>query len=287
MQGDSFSAAIKKTGVFPSFMYGYISIGEQTARLPTVCGHLADYYEGQAQTSDELKAAMMYPAAVTIMMLGVIILAVVMVLPGYTRVFAASGVALPGLTRALLSVSDFVALHGLLMAALFLFAVIAIVIFLQGDRGKQFIALLSLKIPLVRQSISYRLAQAMDLLLSAGLSVSSAIPLCMEVMPNQKVKTDLSRLLMELKSGLAFWEALSGIKYIDPLFAGMARIGEETGQLTQTMEKCHIYFEQNFRHTIRRLNKLIEPIITIFLGILLAFIMLAVVLPTFELATSI
>jgi len=80
---------------------------------------------------------------------------------------------------------------------------------------------------------------------------------------------------------------LEKIPYIDPLFTGMARVGEETGTLPQTVEKCRAYFESSYKFAIRRLNKLIEPVITLILGVILAAVMLAIVLPTFELATII
>jgi len=284
-QGESFSQAIKATGAFPDFFCGFIAIGEATARLPQVIEQLADFYDDQAQTKDELTAALIYPAVVTIMMLGVIVLAVTLVLPGYSKIFAASGAPLPALTRGLIHMSEFLIGNAALVAVGALFALFLAALFLRSKRGREFVAMMQLRLPLMRQGINFRLTQALYLLLSAGLSVSQAIPLAEGVMDNVRVRHDLGKISTQLGMGQPFWEALGEVRYIDPLLVGLARIGEETGRMQQTMEKCQSYYSQAYRRAIRRLNKLIEPLITLILGVGLGIIVLAVILPTFELAT--
>ena len=286
-QGESFASATKATGAFPDFFCGFVSIGEATAKLPQVMEQLADFYDDQAQTKDELTAALIYPIVVTIMMLGVIVLAVTLVLPGYSRIFDATNAPLPALTQGLLRASEFLIANHLLVSAVGLFILCIVVSFMRTQRGREFTATAQLRLPLVRQGVNFRLTQALYLLLSAGLSVSQAIPLAGDVMDNIRVRRDLSMISTQLGMGKAFWEGLSVIRYVDPLLIGLARVGEETGQMTQTMEKCHSYYAQAYKRDIRRLNKLVEPIITLILGVGLGIIVLAVILPMFELATVI
>jgi len=286
MQGHSFSHAVSTAGVFPPFMCGYIAIGEATGQLPKVCNQLAGYYERHAQTKQEIKAAMMYPALVTTMMFSVVVFATVFVLPGYTQIFAASDVPLPFITTALLGVSSFLTRHGIFIFAGLLAAVGMLILFLRNNKGRGIWDNMKLKMPLHKQGINLHFVQALSLMLSAGINISPAISLCEDIIQNTRVKKDLSQLSVNLNTGEPFWVSLAQIPYIDPLLTDLARVGEETGHLAQTIEKCHHYFDTNYRQTIRRLNKLIEPIITIIMGILLAIIMLAIVLPTFELATA-
>jgi type II secretory pathway component PulF len=93
---------------------------------------------------------------------------------------------------------------------------------------------------------------------------------------------DLSK---NLHNGLSFSESLESITYINPLLRDLALVGEKTGDMPKIMERCLEYFAADYRHNIARVNSFIEPIITIIMGIVIAFIMLAVVLPTFELAS--
>ena len=283
-QGESFSQAARDSRGFPEFFCGFVSIGETTAQLPQVMEQLADFYETQAETRDELTAALVYPLAVTLMMLGVIVLAVTFVLPGYSRIFDASGVELPAMTRGLLRVSEFMAARFIVIMVGFFIIFLGVIFFAQSSKGRWFFDRLYLRLSITRLGVNFRLTQALHLLLLAGLSVSQALPFAEAVMGNVKVQTDLARISAQLKMGKPFWEALAEMGYIDPLLVGLSRVGEEAGRLPQTIEKCQSYYAQSYRRAIKRLNKLVEPMITLILGVGLGIIMLAIILPTFELA---
>ena len=283
-QGDSFSTAIKAAGAFPAFYSGSVAIGEATAKLPQVMEQLADFYDEQAQTKDELTAALVYPIAVSILMLGVIVLAVTLVLPGYSRIFDTTGAPLPALTRGLLRISDFLISNVFWIGLGTLVGLIAIILLLQTKKAQGLIGLIALRIPLVKQGVNFRLTQSLHLLLSAGLPISQALPLTEGIMDNLRVRRDITRMSAGLSMGKPFWEALAEIGYIDPLLIGLSRVGEEAGRLSQTIEKCQSYYAQAYRRAIKRINKLVEPMITLILGVGLGIIMLAVILPTFELA---
>ena len=283
LEGDNFSEALAQTANFPEFILGYIAIGEKTAQLAKVCERLADYYEEKARAKKELTAAFMYPGMVLLMMLGVIILSMVTVLPGYARIFDASDVSLPAITQMLINISEFAA-NNVIWLALGLIALVTLSIFLA--KNKKLISCLQLKIPLVRLGVNLNLAQALSILLSSGIKIEAAVALATDVIDNIYVKKDLQNLSAKLAEGMEFGEALDAISYIEPLLKDLARIGEKTAGLESAMSKCHTCFAADYKHSLNRMNKLIEPIVTLTMGILLAFIMLAVVLPTFELATA-
>jgi len=218
------------------------------------------------------------------MMLTVIIIAMTFVIPGYAEIFEASGVSLPALTRILINISNFFAVNRFRILIVFLTVICMSVLFLRTGFGSNFSAKVKLKIPLLKLGINFYFAQSISILLSSGLGIVDAIPLCSEVMENKHVKKDLRELSINLNSGMSFWEGIEKIKYVDELIIGLSRVGEETGTLKETMEKCKNHYEAAYKFAIRRLNKLIEPIITLILGVILAAVMLAVVLPTFELA---
>ena len=284
-QGESYSSAIRGTGAFTDFFCGFVAIGEATATLPQVMEQLADYYDDRAQTRDELTAALVYPVAVSIMMLGVIILAITFVLPGYSSIFAATDTPLPALTYGLIRLSEFFVANTVVVAVVFFTLPFITLIAARSKRGREVVAALEIRIPLARLGINFRLTQALHMLLLAGLPVSHALPMVEDVMHNIRVRRDLSKISAQMGAGKPFWENLSEVKYIDPLLVGMARVGEETGSMPQTMAKSQNYYSREYKQSIRRLNKLVEPIITLVLGVGLGIIMLAIILPTFELAT--
>lgn len=287
MQGESFSEALRLSGAFPAFMCGYIAIGERTARVADVCTKLGDFYENKSRAEDELAAAMLYPAVVAAMMFGVIILAVTFVLPGYSRIFEASDIALPAVTNALLSVSDFFAANALIVFGGFFIFLTCVMLFFRSVAGRVFLSSVKIKIPILRQKINLNITEGLSLLLSSGINISEALNTCGEILDNHVAKNDLQKISARVNSGVSFWEAIGDVSYINPLLPELARVGEETGHLPQTLEKCSAYFAASYQHEVRRLNKLIEPVITLTLGVILGAIMLAIILPTFELATAI
>lgn len=283
MRGESLSGAFESTGAFPPFLCGLCAVGELSARLPQVANQLADYYEQRARSESELSAALVYPAVVTLMMLAVIVISVVFVLPGYARVFAASGVALPFITRMLMTLSGVLTDHAYAVLAVSAVMIAVSILFARSKPGRKTIANLQMLLPVYRLQINLRFTQALCLLLSSGQPLSEAVPLCAQVLENERARRDLLDISAGLSAGRAFWELLASVKYIDPLFVGMARVGEETGRLPQSLDKCRHFFEHAHAHAIRRLNKLVEPAITLVLGLLLGLVMLAVILPTFAL----
>ena len=287
MKGESFCDALKAEADFPQFMLGYIAIGEKTAQLANVCGKLADYFEEQARAKKELTAALLYPATVLLMMFAVITLSMLTVLPGYARIFEASGVSLPGITRVLMNISAFMIANMLPLFIVLTVAVTALIILAKSRYGQAVFSFFQIKIPLSRQGVNLNLSQALSILLSSGIRLSEAVLLCTDIIGNTRVKADLQKLSASLAEGINFADALKAIPYIDPLLHDLAQVGEKTGDLPRAMEKCQSYFATDYKYNLNRMNKLVEPIITLTMGVLLAIVMLAVVLPTFELATAV
>ena len=283
-QGESLSLALAGVKVFPLFLCGYVSIGEKTGKLAEVFAKLADYYEEHSKIEDELAAAMLYPIMVTIMMIGVIILAITLVLPGYADIFMDSDIPMPRITSSLIAASDFITGNLIFIGCGLLLLIACIRAFFKSETGSLLLTDFKLKIPLVRKGINLKIAESLSLLLYSGISISDSIPICVKLQDNAKIKMDFFELESELKKGRPFWVSLNKLPYVDKQFISLVKIGEESGSLAKTVSKCSEYLLADYKLSIKKLNKLVEPIITLVLGVVLALIMLAIVLPTFELA---
>ena len=283
-QGESLSLALANVKVFPLFLCGYVGIGEKTGKLAEVFAKLADYYEEHSKIEEELVAAMIYPIMVAMMMLGVIILSVTLVLPGYADIFMDTDMPMPLLTSSLIAVSDFVSQNLALIAIGILLLVACVRAFITGKIGSKLLNAIKIKIPLVKKSINLKIAESLSLLLHSGISISDALPICVKLIDNSSIKADFYELESNLRKGKSFWASLNKLPYVDKQFISLVKIGEESGSLAKTVAKCREYLLADYKLGIKQLNKLVEPIVTIALGTVLALIMLAVVLPTFELA---
>ncbi|MDR1665207.1 MAG: type II secretion system F family protein [Clostridiales bacterium] len=282
-RGEGFAQALRAVKVFPEFMCGLCAVGEKSARLPEVTAQLAGYYERNSSTADELAAAMVYPAVVSLMMLAVAIMVSVYMLPGYAAAFGASGAEMPALTRLFMAAAHtLVNRYPLILLTAALFAAAAF-FFLRSPAGKEFRSRVALLSRIYRISVSLRLTQALCVLLSSGYTLAEALPACLDITGNTRVRRDLRGVFTGLSAGGAFWALLAEIRYMDPLFPEMARVGEETGQLVKALEKCREYFEKAQARSVQKLGKLIEPAVTLVTGALLGLLMLSVLLPTFAL----
>jgi type IV pilus assembly protein PilC len=283
--GDSFSSALKDAGVFPPLLCNLAVMGEAAGNLPSVFEQAAAFYERRGETKNELAGVLIYPSLVSILMLAVVIMAVTFILPSYAQVFEASDIDLPFLTQALLSLSDFFLRYRIYLAAGAVICVSAVLVLLKG-RGRGVFDSFILKIPLYRGYINARLSQALHLTLSAGLSVTNAVTICTEVSGNRIFKDELIMAAADVSSGMALHAAFSRIRYIDSFLTDMIRVGEETASLVPVISKCEKYFDDAYTRGVKRVNKLVEPVMTIILGALLGALMLAVILPTFQLAEA-
>ena len=283
LRGEGFAAACSSSGAFPDFMCGLCSVGEASASLPLVAGLLTDYYEQRSRAANEIKAALIYPAAVAVMMLAVMAVAAAFVLPEYARVFAASGAELPAATKAALTAADFVSnyfVHILVCAAL---AAAGVFLFARNPRGKKFLSRLALHSSLYQRNLNLIFARSLYILLSSGLRLTDAVRKCAESVANARASEYIIQIAAGLEEGKPFWRLLGEVYFFDPLFSEMARVGEETGRLAQSIEKCQNYFARELSHSINRFNKLLGPAITVALGLLLLLLALVVLLPTFSL----
>ena len=283
-QGESLSLALANVKVFPLFLCGYVSIGEKTGKLAEVFTKLADYYEEHAKIEEELAAAMVYPIIVTIMMIGVIVLSVTLVLPGYADIFMDSDIPMPFITSSLIAASDFILENLTVIAFGLLGMIICTKAFFKTDTGNAILTFLKLKIPLIKKGINLKVSESLSLLLYSGISIQSAIPISTKLITIKKIKKDFYELESNLRKGRPFWACLSRLSYVDKQLISLVKIGEESGNLAKTISKCSEYLLADYKLEVKKLSKLIEPIVTLVLGIILALIMLAVVLPTFELA---
>jgi len=285
MGGASLSRVLEETKYFPVFMCNMCRIGEISDNLPRVMELLADYYEEMARNKDEIKSALLYPAVVAVMMLVMILVAVLYVLPHYALVFAVSEVPLPFLTQGLLGVSNVLMTRWWLVLpgiAIVLMAPIAIV---RTPAGRSRFEWGLLNVPLIsmvyRQMINLHIVQAMALLLQSGQSLADAVLAVSEVISNKQVSNDLEQVAAGLQEGAAFWTLLMDINYMDATVISMARVGEETGNMAKAFNHADTYSRHQFRQMTKRLNKLVEPVITLALGLVLAVVMLSIILPTF------
>jgi type IV pilus assembly protein PilC len=289
LRGRSLSAGVADSPL-PNFMAALCRAGETTGSLSEVFENLTVFYQNEAKSRQSLAGALLYPALVTVMMLAVIVMAVTMLIPNYAAIFASEGITLPLPTRVLMAASGFIMNYGF-VALIILFAVAAgAVLAFRTPRGRYLLGYIKLHLPVLgklnRKYVNLRFCQCMGMLLKAGRSAPEAIESVKPVLGNTYLSPILTRLRTGLTQGRKMSDLMREANCFEPMLINMVHIGEETGSLPQILTQCAEYFQAETARSAELVGKLAEPLVTIVLGAVMAFVMLSVILPTFTLVNA-
>jgi len=289
--GNAFSEELIKQKGFPVIISAMAEIGEKSGRVPEIFLKLSKYYEAEAKIKDEIRQAMIYPAAVSVAILAVIIVSTVFVLPGYARVFTASGAALPLPTRFLLGASVFISENLRAIFFIILALMISLYVFFGSKKGKYLSDIINIRLPIIsrltKKTVNMRFAYILGILSGAGVGVYESLGLIGRSLGNAAYGPVIDGVAEAVRNGVSLSDAIKDSDFFDPLMAAMISIGEETGRLPETVGKASAYLQLELSLLTGSMSKLIEPLITLALGLILAFVMLAVMLPSFSLTAII
>ena len=284
--GKSLSECLK-TAPVPLLMPALCKIGEESGRLCESISQMADYYETEYKSKRAITGALIYPAVLAVMMLAVVILAVVYVIPNYAAIFEAEDITMPLPTRILMSGSNIILNYGAFIFVGVFLIILLVFMFLGTSRGKAITGFIKLRIPFWRLGINLRFCKCMSMLLSAGKPASEAIYIIRDAMGNAYLDSTFLYISVCLKQGRSLSALLAEVKFFDFMLVNMVEIGEETGSLCKPLSQCAKYYQVEQDRAYALFTKLAEPVIMIFLGSVLALIMLSVILPTYELINNI
>ena len=286
LKGDSFGLAMQKSAYFPEFCVRMIEVGEKSGRLSFVMDKLATYYEREQKAADNLKNAMLYPALLVFMMLSVIVIFVVYITPSYSQMFAGQEALLPWQTLFIMGVSDFVTRNSWLVIIFMHIALVSAVIFFRSKPGLKAADWLKINTPFInivyKKTLNTRFTQTLAILLDSGVDIVDSLGTIKNVVRHSIFDETIDQIISKVRQGTDLSTSMRESPFFDKMLIAMVSVGEETGALVDTLHKCADYFQDETESLYVKANKLVEPILTILLGIILGFIMMAVMLPTFS-----
>lgn len=290
-RGSSLSAALAKyPQIFSPVYCKMIGVGEQTGGLETVLRSLADYAEREAAAINKLKTALTYPAIVFSIAIVVVVVLIVVAFPPLVGLFTAFGTELPLFTKVLFFIVNSLTHYGLY---LFLgIGALAVMVFLytRSPVGRYHWDKLLLSLPAIgRLSLVTELARccrSLALLFRAGLPLPEIMALTRKASGNQVIARALGRVEQEVLRGEGLSRPMSKNSLFLPLMVEMTRVGEETGNLDGPLITVAQNYEVEAEDKLRTLLGLIEPVMTVLLGLVVAFIALSIFMPLYEVLGS-
>lgn len=287
-EGASLSRAFAaEPGTFGESYVSMVAAGEASGALDAVLERLADFLEEQEQVRSRVASALAYPILMVVVGGGVMLFLLTVVIPRIVSIFEDSKAALPLITVALIKVSHFLrgwwwVLAGLAIASVPLYrkAMLRDDLRLKRDR-------LLLRLPLaggmLQRLILSRFARVLGLLLSSGVPIIRALEITSEVLVNRVYRGFLRGVMEEVAQGGSLSGSLRKSPLFPPLLVHLAGVGEKSGELEAMLLKAGVAYEREFNTRLTRLMGLMEPLLVLAMGLAVGTVVLAVLLPIFEL----
>ena len=275
--------------IFSPFFIAMVRAGEASGKLSEALSYLAEHLEREYHLSSKLKGAMIYPAMVLLVAIIVLALMMFYIIPQLTEVLLASGGELPAITKIVISLSAFLRKWGLLLILVLLILVIFAIRYSRSQEGKKFFDQISLRFPitseLVRMICLSRFAENLSTLISGGLPIARALEISGDIVGNTVYK----EIIFQTRDGVRKGEPISSTlarfpEIFPPVFTQMTAVGEKTGTLDKTLLEIVSFYQKETDRTIDNLLSILEPVLIIFLGLVVGGLMASVLLPLYRVA---
>jgi general secretion pathway protein F len=286
-EGVSMAEALgRHPGVFSPLFVSMVSAGESSGALEEVLGRIADILEKRVQLVGKVKAAITYPAVMATVAAAVVVFLISYVVPGITRLFAEMNHALPWPTRFLISVSNFSQAYVMVIIGLPCAAVIGIAVLWQNCEGKAWIDRAVLKLPLFgpllfRLELA-RLTRTLGTLMKSGLPVMAAMEITQRVIQNSLIAEAMKAIRESVNKGDNIAGAMKTTGLFPPVVYHLIATGQMSGNIEDGLIDIAEMYDAEVEASVRTLTSLLEPVILLVMGGIVTFIVLAILLPIFE-----
>lgn len=284
-EGKTIAEAMLQQKGFDKLYCNLVKAGEAGGILDTILNKLTDHLEKQEKIKSQIKSAMTYPIIVTLVGIGVVWGLMVFVVPQFVGMLTDTGKAIPAITQFVIDASDFLGAYSMYMVPGFLMAAFIINSYIKTPSGKYLYDISFMRLPIfgdiiIKGNLS-SFSRTLSTMLGSGVSLVDALDICIETIDNALIGQDLTEVRKKVIEGKTLTEPLEKISYFPAMVTQMIRVGEQTGQVDQMLEKIADVFEDEVEELIGTMTKMIEPLIIVVLGGIIATILIAMYLPMF------
>lgn len=276
--------------VFSKFYISIVRAGETSGKLDTSLQRLADQLEHDADMMSKVKGAMVYPTIVLAVIIAVVVFMLVTLVPQVKQLYDDMHKVLPLQTQILQAIADFMVKFWYVILIVIGVLVVLFIQWRNTAGGRRSLDLIKLNMPmfktLIRKLYMARFARTMETLVQAGVSILESLQISADSANNTLVRDDILSAMGPVKNGKPMSDSLSGRKYILPFLPRMIKIGEASGNIDTMLGKVADYYNKEVDNAIKSISTLIEPMLMVIMAILIGFIVISVLLPIYQLSTS-
>jgi type IV pilus assembly protein PilC len=293
--GSTFSDALRRhPKVFDDLYVNLVHAGEVGGLLDTILSRLAKYIEKAMKLKGQIKSAMVYPATIMGVAVAVIAILMIFVIPIFAKMFlelSGGKVALPGPTQLVIDLSNFFVAYWYVILGAIVGTVFGIKKYRGTAQGRMVIDKLLLRLPvvgdLIRKASVAKFTRTLGTLLSSGVPLLDGMTICAKTSGNKVIEETLINARQSISGGKTIADPLAASGVFPKMVTHMIAVGESTGALDAMLGKIADFYEDEVDQAVASLTSLLEPMMMVFLGIVIGFIVIAMYLPIFKMASAI
>ncbi|MBI4004911.1 type II secretion system F family protein [Candidatus Roizmanbacteria bacterium] len=289
--GKPLSSALKKYPQHFSNLYiALVKSGEASGKLSDILIRLAENLEKTREFRGKIKGAMIYPVIVITGMFLVMFIMITFVVPRLLNLYKDFNIDLPMTTQILIVVSNFSVQFWPLMIGGIIGGAAVLKNYLRSKSGKRNFDSVLLRIPvlsnIIKMSVLVDSTRTLSILIGSGISILDALNIVIETSDNIIYQDAFQSIYTQVEKGVSVGQAMANENIFPPILVQMATVGEQTGHLDDTLMRISRYFEMESELAVKAMTTLIEPLILVFLGLGVGFLVLAVITPIYNLTSS-
>jgi len=290
--GSTFTDALRKHGkLFDDLYVNMVAAGEVAGILDTILHRLAGYMEKAQKLKSKIKGAMIYPATIVTVAVGVTAVLLIFVIPVFAELFESFGQALPAPTQFTINLSNFAIAYYPYISAIAIATGVACRQLYRTEGGRIAFDHLFLQLPvfgdLIRKSSVARFTRTLSTLVSSGVPILDALAITARTAGNKVVERAVLATRVSISEGKTIAEPLTESKVFPPMVCQMIAVGEATGALDAMLQKIADFYEDEVDNAVANLTALMEPMVILFLGVVIGGLVISMYLPIFKLGSVI
>ena len=290
--GSTFTDALRKHGkLFDDLYVNMVAAGEVAGILDTILHRLAGYMEKAQKLKSKIKGAMIYPATIVTVAVGVTAVLLIFVIPVFAELFESFGQALPAPTQFTINLSNFAIAYYPYISAIAIATGVACRQLYRTEGGRIAFDHLFLQLPvfgdLIRKSSVARFTRTLSTLVSSGVPILDALAITARTAGNKVVERAVLATRVSISEGKTIAEPLIESKVFPPMVCQMIAVGEATGALDAMLQKIADFYEDEVDNAVANLTALMEPMVILFLGVVIGGLVISMYLPIFKLGSVI
>lgn len=292
-RGLSFSECLEKQGkVFPKMLINMLKTSEMTGDLTGVLDDMAAYYKRQDSNRKQIINAMTYPSVLMVFAIAVLTFVITYVVPSFTSMYESTGSSLPGITVAIINISDFVTGNWYyIIGVIALVIIVFYLLYHSSNKFKYDVQYIIMHIPVVKDIVKYNqlvtFTSTFSTLIKHDVFITDSMDILSKITENEVYKKIINDAIVNLSKGNGVSVAFKGQWAFPETAYEMLVTGEKTGKLGEMMEHVATYYQEEQTNIVSRLKSLIEPIMIVLLAVIVGIILLAVVVPMFDIYSTI